>query len=134
VYWLTHVGLKADGASGVTDYLAKFPSGKHAAEAQSILMEKQKVPGTILVVSATYGAACGVPKGNDTVNLASQCNGHVACTYNVGSLGSDPALGCEKDYAAQYRCSNESTLRLVNHGPVRQHNDTYPVVLDCTPK
>jgi len=44
VYWLTHVGLKADGASGATDYLAKFPSGKHAAEAKSILAEAATAP------------------------------------------------------------------------------------------
>jgi len=42
VYWLTQVGLKADGASGATDYLAKFPSGKHAADAKSILAEKEQ--------------------------------------------------------------------------------------------
>ncbi len=33
VYWLTRVGLKTNGASGAADYLAKFPKGKHAADA-----------------------------------------------------------------------------------------------------
>ena len=41
VFWLTHVGLKADGGSGATDYLAKFQNGKHAAEAKSILAERE---------------------------------------------------------------------------------------------
>jgi len=42
VYWLTHVGLKPDGDSGVADYLAKFPIGKHVADAKTILAEKEQ--------------------------------------------------------------------------------------------
>jgi len=41
VYWLTHVGLSDDEGSGPSDYLAKFPSGKHVAEAKSILAERE---------------------------------------------------------------------------------------------
>ena len=41
VYWLTHVGLQSDGGSGATDYLAKFPSGKHASDAKAILAERE---------------------------------------------------------------------------------------------
>jgi tetratricopeptide (TPR) repeat protein len=40
VFWLTSVGLKADSGAGPNDYLAKFPSGKHSAEAKAILDEK----------------------------------------------------------------------------------------------
>ncbi|MGO9240081.1 MAG: tetratricopeptide repeat protein [Bryobacteraceae bacterium] len=40
VYWLTRVGLVADAGNGAPDYLAKFPSGKHSAEAKSIVAER----------------------------------------------------------------------------------------------
>jgi tetratricopeptide (TPR) repeat protein len=40
VFWLASVGLKADGGSGATDYIAKFASGKHVAEAKAILAER----------------------------------------------------------------------------------------------
>lgn len=41
VFWLTHVGLKPDPGPGVTEYLAKFQNGKHAAEAKSILADRE---------------------------------------------------------------------------------------------
>jgi tetratricopeptide (TPR) repeat protein len=135
VYWLTRVGLKADGASGPADYLAKFPSGKHSAEATAIQIERAKAPGTILVVSATYGLVCGSPKGNDTGNLSNQCNGRVDCPYRVSNTrpGGDPTPGCSKDYAVQYHCSNDqSTLRQATH--VADKNEGYIVLLDCTSK
>jgi tetratricopeptide (TPR) repeat protein len=44
VYWLTRVGLKTNRGSGITDYLAKFPSGKHASDAKSILEEEARAP------------------------------------------------------------------------------------------
>ena len=133
VFWLTHVGLAADGGSGVSDYLTKFANGKHVAEAKSIQAEREKVPGTILVVSATYGPACGAPTGNDTGNLVNQCNGRLQCSYRVSNSrpGGDPAQGCSKDYAAQYRCSNDQTkLRQVSHAVDK--NEGYIVLLDCT--
>lgn len=36
VYWLVNVSLRADGGSATSDYLARFPNGKHVAEAQSM--------------------------------------------------------------------------------------------------
>jgi len=41
VFWLTNVGLKPEGTAGATNYLAKFPNGKHAADAKSMLAEQQ---------------------------------------------------------------------------------------------
>lgn len=44
VVWLSKVGLNGNSDSGVADYLAKFPNGKHAAEAKSILDEEARAP------------------------------------------------------------------------------------------
>ena len=41
VFWLTSVGLQADGGNGAADYLAKFPNGKHSAEAKAVLSERE---------------------------------------------------------------------------------------------
>lgn len=41
VYWLAHAGLQSDGGPGATDYLAKFPGGKHASEAKALLAERE---------------------------------------------------------------------------------------------
>lgn len=41
VYWLTRVGLNSGGGAGASDYLAKFPAGKHASEAKEILAESE---------------------------------------------------------------------------------------------
>jgi tetratricopeptide (TPR) repeat protein len=41
VYWLTRVGLNAGGESGASDYLARFPAGKHASEAKEISAESE---------------------------------------------------------------------------------------------
>jgi tetratricopeptide (TPR) repeat protein len=37
VYWLTHVGLVTDRGSGATEYLTKFPNGKHTADAKAAI-------------------------------------------------------------------------------------------------
>jgi len=42
VYWLTRVGLNTDADTGATDYLSKFPNGKHVAEAKSVLSQKEQ--------------------------------------------------------------------------------------------
>jgi hypothetical protein len=89
-------------------------------------------PGTILVDSATYGSSCNVPAGNDTKNLAAQCNGQVQCAYRVSNdrPGGDPASGCSKGYTAQYYCSGDpSNLRRAAHEVSK--NEGYTISLDC---
>lgn len=62
------------------------------------------------VVSATYGGNCGAAAGNVTAQLAAACNGRSTCTYTIDYhvLG-DPAPGCAKTYAAQWRCGTSAT-------------------------
>ena len=88
--------------------------------------------GTILVDSATYGSSCNVPAGNDTENLAAQCNGRGQCAYEVSNArpGGDPASGCSKNYIAQYYCSRDpSNLRRVAHEVSK--NEGYTISLNC---
>jgi hypothetical protein len=61
--------------------------------------------GGIRVVTATYGANCGVASGNVTGHLAGACDGRGTCDYRVDyTVIGDPAYGCSKGYAAQWRC------------------------------
>jgi hypothetical protein len=67
--------------------------------------DKSLVAAGIRVVSATYGANCGVPRGNVTRALVNACNGQNRCDYivDVTKLG-DPAGGCAKEFAVKYAC------------------------------
>lgn len=64
-------------------------------------------PGGIRIEFATYGANCGVAKGNVTAHIAKQCNGKSRCRYVVNhKIIGDPAYGCAKIYTVRYRCGN----------------------------
>jgi hypothetical protein len=71
----------------------------------------------ISVASATYGANCGAVRGNVTWAVGDACNGKSECAYKVDveKLG-DPAHGCDKDFAAAYFCSSETTMQHVSLG------------------
>ena len=67
--------------------------------------------GGIRVVSATYGGNCGVASGNVTSHVARQCNGRSECSYTVDHrVIGDPAFGCAKTYAVQYRCGDHARV------------------------
>ncbi|MDR3098854.1 MAG: hypothetical protein LBV73_17495 [Paraburkholderia sp.] len=76
---------------------------------------------TIAIVSGTWGANCGAPRGNVTRDLARHCNGLRTCGYvlDARAMGSpSPAAqgaarsvqseaslrACRVDYRAQWRC------------------------------
>lgn len=75
-------------------------------------------PGQIAIVAATYGANCGVTRGNKTLALTAACNGKRTCEYrvDVAVLG-DPAYGCGKDFVAEWRCAGTSKTRTVTVPP-----------------
>ncbi|ABD04767.1 hypothetical protein RPB_0055 [Rhodopseudomonas palustris HaA2] len=59
----------------------------------------------VRVVSATYGANCGVAPGNATRQIAASCNGRRSCSYAVSyKILGDPAYGCKKDFRVRYFC------------------------------
>lgn len=77
----------------------------------------------IAIVSGTWGANCGAPRGNATRDLARHCNGLRTCGYVLGAhargVPPSPApralaaghkmtsLGaCRFDYRAQWRCGD----------------------------
>jgi hypothetical protein len=96
VYWLMHVGLSNDGGSGVSDYLAKFASGKHVAEAKSMLAERENVAAQAEKTRAelTYlnrdceGAEDGQP-GSNYKDLSQQ---------NINRFTIDLRPGCFSGY------------------------------------
>lgn len=67
----------------------------------------EKGSGSMQIISATYGASCGAPKGNATDHLAKACDGTAKCEYRIDHqvLG-DPRRGCAKNFEAEYRCSH----------------------------
>ena len=96
VYWLMHVGLSNDGGSGVADYLATFASGKHVAEAKSMLAERDNVAAQAEKTRAelTYlnrdcdGAEDGQP-GSNYKDLSQQ---------NINRFTIDLRPGCFSGY------------------------------------
>jgi hypothetical protein len=68
--------------------------------------------GQIAVVAGTYGRNCGVAHGNKTEDLARACNDKRHCDYVIDyTIIGDPAVGCSKDYFAEWRCGNDHILR-----------------------
>lgn len=65
-------------------------------------------PKGIRVVSATYGASCGVPAGNATGALGASCNGRAFCDYTISyKVLGDPAPNCKKNFVVRYSCSGK---------------------------
>ena len=88
-------------ASGDPLIMDVAPGGGGAGSSNS------KISGVIKIESATYGANCGVAKGNVTAHIAKQCDGKTKCRYVVNhKIIGDPAYGCAKTYTVRYRCGN----------------------------
>jgi tetratricopeptide (TPR) repeat protein len=85
VYWLTRAGLKADGASAVSDYLAKFPSGKHASDAKSILGEEARAPHWVRV-SQGQNIPSGAIQTDDGGRAGYICRGPYAGGIHPGEV------------------------------------------------
>lgn len=68
--------------------------------------------------SATYGSNCKAPLGNQTRNLAVACNGRADCAYKIDcTVIGDPAVGCGKNYVAEWRCGRNSEVHRVVANP-----------------
>jgi hypothetical protein len=76
-------------------------------------------PGALVeVVSATYGGNCAAPRGNETADLARACSGKPECQYRIDyTIIGDPAVGCGKDYVAEWRCSGSRVTRQTKAAP-----------------
>ena len=72
----------------------------------------------IAIIAGTYGKNCGAAYGNTTEHLAQECNGKRHCDYVIDSkIIGDQALGCSKDYIAEWRCSNDQSIRTALASP-----------------
>ncbi len=73
--------------------------------------------GRIQVIAGTYGANCKQPRGNRTAHLSQSCNGRDVCEYVVNyQVIGDPAVGCVKNYIAEWQCG-DGRLRQASAGP-----------------
>jgi peptidoglycan/LPS O-acetylase OafA/YrhL len=90
------------------------------------------VANGVRVRSATYGASCGVRRGNTTTTLRKACDGKDSCNYvvDVDVLG-DPAPGCSKDFVVDYECAPDAT-RLAKNLPAEAGLGS-PLLLSCAP-
>jgi hypothetical protein len=72
----------------------------------------------IKVIAGTYGKNCRAPYGNATNHLAEICEGKATCEYviDVTVLG-DPAVGCAKDYFAEWQCGRDPERRTTSARP-----------------
>jgi hypothetical protein len=62
-------------------------------------------PSRIAVVRASYGENCAAARGNVTTPLAQACDGRDRCEYRADyTLLGDPAVGCSKELAVDWRC------------------------------
>ena len=83
----------------------------------------------IKVVSGTYGQNCGAQHGNATPDIATQCNGRDMCEYRIDRRTvRDPAVGCPKDFLAEWRCG-ETEVHIAMLSPEVGTDDT--LVLSC---
>jgi hypothetical protein len=83
----------------------------------------------ILVTTATYGGVCGAQPGNWSGYVARECNGQARCDFVVDNRYGDPAQGCGKDFAVEWRCGSDPTPRRVGHPA--QGGEHYTVALSC---
>jgi hypothetical protein len=76
-------------------------------------------PGNLIKVTAgTYGRNCGAPHGNKTDHLAKTCNNKSQCEYTIDyRVIGDPAVGCGKDYRAEWKCGTDSTVHKASASP-----------------
>ncbi len=86
--------------------------------------------GAIVVVAGTYGKNCGASYGNKTDHLAQACNNKSNCVYTISyvTIG-DPAVGCGKDYVAEWRCGGDERVHRTSVPPEAGFNKQ--ITLSC---
>jgi hypothetical protein len=74
----------------------------------------------IHIVSATYGAECGVTDGNVTNETAALCAGRqTTCDIWVGNDSFvDPVYGCAKGFIVTWTCGTDPTEHTATHEAV----------------
>ena len=97
---------------------------------EEIRAKKALLTPVISIVSGTYGANCGAPKGNVTQHLATACNGRKRCEYIVDyKVIGDPVYGCGKTYNAEWKCSENGQVFRTKLSPEAGYRKT--AILNC---
>ncbi len=72
-----------------------------------VLLAASSAHAQVQVVAGSYGMNCRAQAGNKTAHLAQSCNGQQVCRYRIDhKVIGDPAVGCPKEYVAEWRCGN----------------------------
>jgi hypothetical protein len=90
----------------------------------------------ITVLSASYGANCGLPKGNETASLAKRCNGRRHCDKRVKDTiipSQRNQYPCRKKYEVEWTCGVDQadTHHLASD---RAENSVARLRLGCGPE
>jgi hypothetical protein len=100
--------------------LEKYLRQVEASQASTTASGKLQPPAGpgIQVLAGTYGANCRAPHGNKTEHLAAACNGRTNCSYVIDyQVIGDPAVGCSKDYIAEWRCAGDPSVHSATASP-----------------
>ena len=129
------------GAVGIALIILSFTmsiqSANQQAPSQTASPSEARKPYTtsdlnskILIISGSYGNNCGAPRGNATRNLAVICDGTASCTYIIDfEVIGDPAVGCPKNYLAEWRCGVEQEIHQSSAGAEAGYKT--PIHLSC---
>jgi len=107
-------GAQGGSVGGTIGKKGKSISGDESSSAPSHSTARrlpaQHGPGLIKVTSATLGENCGTPRGNVTDRVAAICDGKETCSLPGSQVRDpDPAFGCVKSFAAEWRCGSGKT-------------------------
>lgn len=84
----------------------------------------------IQIVSGSYGLNCGASYGNVTDHLVAACNGKCKCQYTIDyQVIGDPAVGCRKNYVAEWKCGENSKQYSVKASPEAGYRKT--ITIEC---
>ena len=94
-----------------------------------LAMNSQAQVRTIQIVAGTYGQNCGAQHGNETRDVARQCNGLTTCEYTPrGTREGRHAAACRKGFVAEWRC-DDADFHTAALSPEARTGDT--LVLSC---
>ena len=78
----------------------------------------------IKVVSGTFGRNCSAKAGNATAPLSKACDGHGSCDFTIDTaVLEDPAPGCNKDFAAEWKCGDNNAVYSASLSTLAGKND-----------
>jgi hypothetical protein len=127
-------------------------AGRASAEKAALAVEDEPLPvetadpvgageaprPRIRIDSASLGANCGQPEGNETANLAKRCDGRRRCNKRVmlktmsRTFGNGRSIPCVPEYLAKWTCGEDSLQQSLRSIPSEEANSR--LRLGCGPE